>query len=68
MAIFKALAPITAWILFLQGCAGILFYIIFAFSERSTEAPDIASNVDLLVTVSTLLAAVVVIRLRQKME
>ena len=68
MATFKALAPITAWILLIRWCAEILSSIIFAFSARNTESPDIETNIDLLVAVITIVAAVVVTRSRQKME
>jgi len=68
-SIFKALATITAWILFVWGCVIILgttvdYYVrIGIWSE-----PHLAHMASWAISVGTLVLSVVVMRLRQKME
>ncbi len=67
--IFKALASITVWLLFVSGCLGLISRVIvwltvtgFAGTETSQLTKDFLAIAVLLV------ASVVVMILRQKME
>ncbi len=69
MAIFKALASITAWILFVFGCIGlisraIVWLTVTGFTSTNTEQ----LTMDFVAIAVWLVAGVVVMRLRQKME
>ena len=68
--IFKALATITAWVLFIWGCITILsatvgYYWGYAEGDYS---PGISSLASWGVGTVELVLSVVVMRLRQKME
>ncbi len=66
--IFKALASITAWILFLGGCIGILSTSISWTIGGVTEPPTLYQQFGWLFSAAQLTMAVVVMILRQKME
>ncbi len=66
--IFKALASVTAWILFIGGCFSLVIATITWATMTDIFEANIALAVDFLVIVVWLLAGVVVMRLRQKME
>jgi multisubunit Na+/H+ antiporter MnhG subunit len=66
--VFKALSSITAWILFVGGCLGVLFAVIGWIKTPDITEVNTALTIDFLVAVVTLVAGVAVMRLRQKME
>ena len=67
--IFKALATITAWILFVGGCLGMLFTSISAsFNVDVASPPDLAHLAGWGVSGVQLTLAVVVMILRKKLE
>ncbi len=66
--IFKALASITAWILFIGGCFSFVVATITWMTQTDLFKADIALAIDFLIIVVWFLAGVVVMRLRQKME
>ena len=68
-SIFKALASITAWVLFVWGCVIILgatvdFYVRIGIWNE----PTLAHMVSWAVSVGALILSVCAMRLRQKME
>ncbi len=67
-SIFKALASITAWILFISGCVGVVVTAINRITGAGLGVTDIGTTTEYLAAVAQLIAAVVVMRLRQKME
>ncbi len=67
--IFKALASITAWILFVFGCLALISRAIVWFSVigfTGTDTEQLA--MDSFVVVALLVASVVVMVLRKKLE
>ncbi len=66
--IFKALASITAWVLFLGGLVGIFSTSIAWMIGGVAEAPTLYQQFGWLFSAAQLTMAVVVMRLRQKME
>ncbi len=69
MPAFKALASIAAWILFVIGCLGLISRIIVWLTVTGFTGTDTSQlSTDFLIASVLLVAAVVVMRLRQKME
>ncbi len=68
MAIFKGLASITAWILFIGGCFNTLMPTIGYFAEIRTGPPHPEMLASWALGIASFLAAVVVMRMRQKMD
>lgn len=68
MPIFKALASITAWIFFVGGCIAFLFTLIAWIATKNFTEINPAIAMSFLVVAVWLVAGVVVMRLRQKME
>ena len=67
--IFKALASITAWVLFIWGCIGILIPTIAYFTEIGIlNPPPTEMLMSWALATAVLTLSVVVMRLRQKME
>ena len=67
--IFKALASITVWILFIVGCLGLISRVIVWLTETGFTGTDTSQlTMDFLVIAVLLVASVVVMILRQKME
>ena len=67
--IFKALASITAWVLFIGGCIGMLgTSISYWVGVGAAEPPSLLYQFGWLFGAAQLTMAVVVMRLRQKME
>ncbi len=69
MPIFKALASITAWILFVSGCLGVISRVIVWLGGTGftgTETSQLAT--DFFVIIALLVAAVVVMRLRKALD
>ena len=62
--IFKVLASITAWILFVGGCIGVLMAMIAWIRSGDITEINTELTIDFLVAPVTLVAAVVVMRLR----
>ena len=70
-SIFKALASITAWILFIGGCLGMISRAIVWFADTgfTGTGTDMAQlSLQFVFIAIWFVAAVVVMRLRQKME
>ncbi len=69
MPIFKALASIAAWILFVFGCIGLISRAIVWLTVTGFTSTDTSQlTMDFLAIAVWLVASVVVMRLRQKME
>ncbi len=69
MSLFKPLASIVAWILLVFGCLGLISRVIVWLSDVGfTGAATSQLTTDFLVLGGWLVASVVVMRLRQKME
>ena len=67
--IFKALATIVAWLLFVGGCLGLISRIIVWLTITGFTGTDTSQlTTDFLSIAVWLVASVVVMRLRQKME
>ncbi len=67
--IFKALASITAWILFIVGCFALISRVIVWLTETGFTGTDTSQiAMDFLVVIVLFVASVVVMILRQKME
>jgi len=70
--IFKALATITAWILFVWGCLMLLLGSIIGPASGGeffgAEPPHFQTYAAMGVAIGSLVLAAVVMRLRQKME
>ncbi len=69
MPIFKALASITAWILFVSGCLGVISRVIVWVGVTGfigTDTEQLA--MDFLVLTTMLVASVVVMVLRKKLD
>ncbi len=66
--IFRALATITAWILFIGGCFSFVIATITWATKTDLLEADTAITINFLVIVVWFVAGVVVMRLRQKME
>jgi hypothetical protein len=62
--IFKALASITAWILFINGCLA----MIFSGVDRLVGGPPMGALAAWAVAVTSLALAVVAMRLRKGLE
>ena len=62
--IFKALASITAWILFVNGCLGLVLSGVARLGGEAGLAPPLAWGVAIV----SLIAAVVAMKLRQMLE
>ncbi len=68
MSIFKALASIVAWLLFVGGCLGLISRIIVWLTVTGFTGTDTSQlTTDFLSIAVWLVASVVVMRLRQKM-
>ncbi len=69
MAIFKALASIAAWILFIGGCLGLISRVVVWLTVTGFTGTETSQLTTDFVSIAVwLVAAVVVMRLRQKME
>ena len=69
MPIFKALASISAWILFVFGCLGLIPIAIVCLTVTGFTGTDTSQlTTDFVAIAFFLVASVVVMRLRQKME
>ncbi len=69
MAIFKALASIVAWLLFVFGCLGLISRAVVWLTVTGFTGTDTSQlTTDFLTIALFLVASVVVMRLRQKME
>ncbi len=67
--IFKALASITAWILFVSGCLALISRAVVWLTVVGFTGADTSQlAMDFFVIIALLVAGVVVMRLRQKME
>ncbi len=69
MPIFKALASITAWILFVSGCIALISRAIVWFADigfAGTGTSQLA--IDFFVIIALFVASVVVMRLRKGLE
>ena len=66
--IFKALASVTAWIMFIGGCFSLVMATITWATTPDMFAANTAIAINFLVIAVWLVAGVVVMRLRQKME
>ncbi|MBI4186744.1 MAG: hypothetical protein HY530_04460 [Chloroflexi bacterium] len=66
--IFKALASITAWILFIGGCMAFLFATIAAIATGEPTKVNIAVQINYVGGVAAFVAAVVVMKLRQMLQ
>ncbi len=67
--IFKTLASITAWILFVSGCVALISRAIVWFAEIGFAGTDTSQlAIDFFVIIALFVASVVVMILRQKME
>ena len=62
--IFKALSTITAWILFINGCLG----IVLSGIVRITTGEQIGAPIAWGVAIISLIGAVVAMKLRQTIE
>ncbi len=68
-SIFKALASITAWILFIWGCIGILIPTIAYFTEIGIlNPPSTEMIMSWALATAVLVLAVVVMKLRHSLE
>ncbi len=66
---FKALASIVAWLLFVFGCLGLISRVIVWLTATGFAGTDTSQlAMDFLVITVMLVASVVVMILRQKME
>ncbi len=68
-SIFKALATVTAWILFVSGCVtlisrAIVWLTVIGFAGTDTEQ----LAMDFFVVIALLVAGVVVMKLRKTLE
>ncbi len=69
MPIFKALASITAWILFVSGCLGVISRVIVWLGVTGFTGTDTEQlAMDFLVLTAMLVASVVVMVLRKKLD
>ena len=69
MPIFKVLASIVAWLLFVVGCVGLISRIIVWLTETGFIGTDTSQlTMDFVAIAVWLVASVVVMRLRQKMD
>ncbi len=66
--VFKALASITAWILFVSGVVALISRAIVWLTMGFTSPDTSQLAVDFFVVIALLVASVVVMILRQKME
>ncbi len=67
--IFKALASITVWILFVSGCLALISRAVVWLTVIGFVGTDTSQlAVDFFVIIALFVASVVVMRLRQKME
>ncbi len=69
MPIFKALASITAWILFVSGCIALISRVIVWLGVTGFTGTDTEQlAMDFLVLTAMLVASVVVMKLRKGLE
>ncbi len=69
MGMFKTLASITAWILFVSGCIALISRAIVWFGDIGFAGTDTSQlAIDFFVIIALFVASVVVMRLRQQME
>lgn len=69
MPIFKALASIVAWTLFVVGCLGLISRVIVWLSVTGFAGTATSQlTADFVAVALILVASVVVMRLRQKMD
>ena len=66
--VFKALATITVWILFIGVCLAFLFATIAAIATGEPTKVSIPAQINYLGGTAAFVASVVVMKLRQKME
>ncbi len=67
--IFKTLASITVWILFVSGCLALISRAIVWLGDIGFTGTDTSQlAIDFFVIITLFVASVVVMRLRQKME
>ncbi len=68
-SIFKALASITAWILFVSGCLALISRAVVWLTVIGFTGTDTSQlNINFFVVIALFVAAVVVMILRKKME
>ncbi len=66
---FKSLASIVAWLLFVVGCLGLISRVIVWLTVTGFAGTDTSQlTTDFVAIAAILVASVVVMRLRQKME
>jgi hypothetical protein len=65
--IFKALASITAWVLFIFGMIRLIIALIYAFTSGPIH-PDATTYFDFALGVGSLVLSVVVMKLRRTLE
>ncbi len=69
MPIFKALASITAWILFVSGCLALISRAVVWLTVIGFTGTDTSQlAMDFFVIIALFVAAVVVMVLRKKLE
>ncbi len=69
MGLFKTLASITAWILFISGCIALISRAIVWMVDIGFAGTDTSQlAIDFFVIIALFVASVVVMRLRQQME
>lgn len=69
MTIFKALASVVAWLMFVVGCVGLISRIIVWLTETGFAGSDTSQlTMDFVAIAVWLVGSVVVMRLRQKMD
>jgi hypothetical protein len=67
--IFKALATIAAWILFVLGCLGFVMALVStAVSGEAFFAPSVGTLVGVGYSIASLVLSVCVMKLRQMLE
>ncbi|HJX03229.1 MAG TPA: hypothetical protein VJ488_01580 [Dehalococcoidia bacterium] len=64
---FKALASLSAWILFIFGCLRLLVGLIQAFAS-ARFLPEIPIYLDFLTGIASITLSVVVMKLRKSLE
>jgi len=65
--VFKSLATIAAWVLFVFGLLRLLIGLVMAFASGPNPVP-MEAYLDFAIGISSLMLSVVVMRIRQKLE
>jgi len=65
--VFKSLATIAAWVLFVFGLLRLLIGLVMAFASGPNPVP-MEAYLDFAIGISSLTLSVVVMRIRQKLE